>query len=169
MNVMNTLNDVWLYFLGCPDCWAGVIAIIVLMLIWITYRKTQRTLIVHKDGLGDVSVSVAALVHLVKEACSRVGVQQCSDVHFRKNGSKYDVELTVKVGLEQNLADILRNLSHFIHSALGRILGPDYVGKISMNVAGFKGDMKHIPLPTNDDLVNKSEEFKFLAKKEGAE
>jgi hypothetical protein len=167
-NILNTLNNAWIELLGCPDCWAGIIAIVTLIAIWVAYRKSQRTIIVHKSGIGNVQVSISALVHLVKEACMRVGIQHCSNVHFQKNGSKYDLDLTVKTTVDQNLTDLLSSLTHFMHGALGRILGPDYVGKINLTVVGFKGDMKNIPIPTISDLENQSEEFKLLSKKDGS-
>lgn len=169
MDATNVLNDLWIYFLGCPDCWAAVLAIVFLLFLWAMYRKSQRTIEVYRSGLGKVRVSVSALTHLVKEACGRVGVLHCSDVHFKENKGKFDLDLKVRIGLDQNVADLMRNLNHLLHVALGRILGPDYVGKISLNIVGFKGDINQIQIPTGYDLENKAEEFKFLAKKEEAE
>lgn len=167
METSHFFQDLWLYFKHCPDCWVITGIIIILLFVWIAYRRSQRTFSVYDGKTGKVRVSQSALFHLVKGVCDKVGSLQCQGIDFKKSGSKFDLTIRLRANVSYNMADLSNKLHQLLSQNLGRILGPERIGKLNLVITGFKGNVGDLPSATegiNPDQ-EPEEDFTLLGKK----
>ncbi len=164
METTYILQDLWAYIKTTPSTWVGAGIIVILLCIWVAYRRSQYSFCINQSNVGKVQVSQSALYHLVKGTCENIGTLSCHSIDFTKIGNKFDIEIKLKANVSQNITDLSQRLHQILTQALSKILGPDRIGKVNVIVIGFKGELKDevaVQEPTEAAILPENQ-FKVL-------
>lgn len=124
-----------------PNFWLGLVAVLLLLILWARMYERLRPIKVSKNGIGQIRVSRSALDGLVRMACTREYACQ-PRVHVKVTGGKINIEVRVKSKGEQPIHNLATRLQTGLAQVLYENIGEDEIGRIDVIVRGLKPSRK---------------------------
>ncbi|NQY32826.1 MAG: alkaline shock response membrane anchor protein AmaP [Coraliomargarita sp.] len=123
-------NPVYLYIGGT----ALVLAFFLVLLL----RRQPRSVVAYSNSGGKVMVSRSAILELVQTTCSQLDEVHKPSVKITTRGSTSHFRVNIKLASGGKLREVEQTLQNHLRRALTENLGIEKVGRIDINVTGFK-------------------------------
>jgi len=123
-------NPVYLYI-------GGAILVLAFFLILLV-RRQPRSVVAYSSSGGKVMVSRSAILELVQTTCAQLDEVYKPSVKISTKGSTSNFKVSIKLASGGKLREVEQTLQNHLRRALTENLGIEKLGKIDINVTGFK-------------------------------